>query len=183
MLKSSLPWALEGAAGSEEAEVGAVSPSAGVSALLPVTAQPLALTPSGVGKRGLEPPETQALLGLPEPLGPPALTSNLPDDRARRPGQTASQQPMRGCFQQHGLSLSKTLGWTGRRGWTSPPMLSCSLYRVAPAPASGRGLCQSRPPRGQALAVVPNLLPEQLTSRPLSRPARPHRDPSAVSWV
>ena len=90
---------------------------------------------------------------------------------------------MRGCFQQHGLSLSKTLGWTGRRGWTSPPMLSCSLYRVAPAPASGRGLCQSRPPRGQALAVVPNLLPEQLTSRPLSRPARPHRDPSAVSWV
>lgn len=69
MLQSSLPWALEGAAGSEEAEVGAISPSAGVSALLPVTAQPLALTPSGVGKKGWA--ETQALLGLPEPLGPP----------------------------------------------------------------------------------------------------------------
>lgn len=71
----------------------------------------------------------------------------------------------------------------GCGGQTGPATFSCSLYRVPSAPASGRGLCQSRLPRGHALAVVPNLLPEQLTSHPLSRPARPYRDPSAVSWV
>lgn len=71
----------------------------------------------------------------------------------------------------------------GCGGQTGPATFSCSLSRVPSAPASGRGLCQSRLPWGHALAVVPNLLPEQLTSRPPSRPARPHWDPSAVSWA
>lgn len=71
----------------------------------------------------------------------------------------------------------------GCGGQTGPATFSCSLSRAPSAPASGRGLCQSRLPRGHALAVVPNLLPEQLTSRPPSRPARLHRDPSAVSWA
>lgn len=43
-------------------------------------------------------------------------------------------------------------------------MLSSSLYRVPSVPASGRGLCQSHLPWGNALAMVSNL---QLTSRQL----------------
>lgn len=71
------------------AEVGAVSPSAGVSALLPITAQPLALAPQVWGGGALN-PQSSGITGLPEALGPPALTSNLPDDGAGRHGRTAS---------------------------------------------------------------------------------------------
>ena len=93
------------------AEVGAVLPSAGVSALLPVTAQPLALAPQVWGRGALN-PQSSGIAGLPEPVGPPALTSNLPDDGAGRPGRTVSRRPRRRKFQPHGLSLSQTLGQT-----------------------------------------------------------------------